>query len=618
MKLNALTVTNVRVFEGTHRLPLAPGLNVFVGKNNSGKSTLLRVPGLVSYGYLHDASAPTAEAARTGAQETGLEVEISFSGGELRSIAPVFASALSDARLRSEQPRQAGPEIRVAAHPDFLDWAAPSGEPVSLGLGIRRVAGESNVSFRVPSSRQTPQVVRELRWWRQYSVETTPAYNTMVLAAAPDVNTFVAAFRDWFRTGPLGSWAHRPTGGTGSTFGQPARRLQSDEDAAVKEALVFLKMKHDAQFERLAASLQRALPEFGRLDFDDDYKPAFKLGSVDQLLNRNFVGAGSWTFLAILAAAHTGVATGMQVLALDEPHLHLHPGLERRLVRELMNTNYGAGSGPPQLLVATHSPVFLDAAWRDGKVYLLDWADETRTTVVPQELSADDIRRHVRSAVSTTSVADLVYADRVVFVEGPSDATALAMLTGGETIDGVRLRFEPLREPDNVGKREVVRALRVVSRGFRSGGPVHRPVLCLDRDKQGTVDKDWDKWADEDPNVAFEVRWLGLPGHDAESLFADEAFLVALFRDLSVVAGEERVVEEVRAAVDAITANQAPGREQKASQMLAKLHESLRGADDTTRSKKDLLEVLVEFYFRSGTKLARVEELRNALTGGRS
>ena len=42
--VTGIRLTNLRVFEGEHFFPVAEGLTVLMGRNNSGKSTVLRAP----------------------------------------------------------------------------------------------------------------------------------------------------------------------------------------------------------------------------------------------------------------------------------------------------------------------------------------------------------------------------------------------------------------------------------------------------------------------------------------------------------------------------------------------------------------------------------------------
>ncbi len=47
MKLTAIRLENIRVFDGEHVIPIAGGLTVLMGRNNAGKSSALRAPFLL-------------------------------------------------------------------------------------------------------------------------------------------------------------------------------------------------------------------------------------------------------------------------------------------------------------------------------------------------------------------------------------------------------------------------------------------------------------------------------------------------------------------------------------------------------------------------------------------
>ena len=104
----------------------------------------------------------------------------------------------------------------------------------------------------------------------------------------------------------------------------------------------------------------------------------------------------------------------------EEPEVHLHPGLERVLHRYLIEKSENM-----QLFVATHSANFLDASTRQN-VYLVS-RSEGKTSDVHKVASEGDLLK-ITEEVGLRPSTVLMF-DRLVFVEGPSDEEVLTELS---------------------------------------------------------------------------------------------------------------------------------------------------------------------------------------------
>ena len=107
-----------------------------------------------------------------------------------------------------------------------------------------------------------------------------------------------------------------------------------------------------------------------------------------------------------------------QIVILDEPETHLHPGLGKKLLWAMQNAEGGG-----QILFSNHSPLFINSVTLPQVLRVIKDADSTKAFGLPikkqhysykrliQELNADNV--------------EMLFADTAVLVEGISDRILL-------------------------------------------------------------------------------------------------------------------------------------------------------------------------------------------------
>ena len=245
-----------------------------------------------------------------------------------------------------------------------------------------------------------------------------------------------------------------------------------------------------------------------------------------------------------------------------------------------------------QLIVATHSPVFIEEALRQGTLQVIEWEDRAAALARVTPIRATEAQwAHVRRS------ADFLYARTVLFVEGKSDEAALWELRHLVTVPcyvmalGIKDWF--LQRAPNVEKRvtgrERLAALAPLAH-VRGGGPAR---LLLDDDAREIAMKVIDKL---DIRELEPPVFVGESGQDFESAFCEREFLADFFRSN----GTSSQPEELLAQIDEVLSMSAKGCE-RLSLLFDALGES--GAD-----KQDILAKVARHFASRPTAFSTVRQ----------
>ena len=141
-------------------------------------------------------------------------------------------------------------------------------------------------------------------------------------------------------------------------------------------------------------------------------------------------GSGIGQVLAILYVVLT--SNHSRTVLIDEPQSFLHPGAARKLI-ELLRAEFPQH----QFVVSTHSPSVINAA--DPDAILLARNDQTTSTLDQVDMKQASAVRGYLAEVGA-SLADVYGADRILWVEGPTEEACFPKVLRiilGEGLGGV-------------------------------------------------------------------------------------------------------------------------------------------------------------------------------------
>lgn len=472
-------------------------LNVFVGRNNAGKSSvqvLLQKFASVVRGESVDwtgvITQPDAAARR-------LQLDLTFtlspaererllqglSGDQERIKALIETPLFRTARYVFESP-SGNPELlhlRRVTLPaedgkdaDVVRMAAPSeergGNPTTYVTQLHGLSG-----FGRPFASEVLECSGKIvsRHEVRFQVGLVLALNGNQLGgdSAPERRILVSLVEFFERTFFFAPYRHSV-----ATAGVQAADVLATDGSNLPQVLHSLLANDQRRYRRVQELIDGAVPDLGALQTPlfsgNQTEVAFRPPS-DVLLRLRDMGAGLEQLLMVAAVL---VTRGPAItLFVDEPESHLHPGAQRYLLARLVE-------GSSQVFLSTHSPVFL-APIHNPITYRFQLSGGTTSVTRADQ---PEVMAGLLGDLGVRN-SDLLLSDALVFVEGEGDEEAFIAI---DELLGSQLQLRNINVVAIGGSRHAIATARVtreVLRRISAAAPVPH-MFVLDRDERSNED----------------------------------------------------------------------------------------------------------------------------------
>lgn len=481
MRLTSIRLRNFKCFADSGEVALSPSLNIFVGQNDSGKSTLLEALTLVQPANPHRSLRTVPTRSSSPQSISNVDIGFRFEGDEVQAWCRLRPTFLIPGL-------EGGPSLSLRRYVDLtreafdLACTYASGVP-PRGLSRQLVPLDPNLRVQVTNLAHPHGV--ELR--AEGEVRGNLQDFGYELAGYGQNSIYV------FK-------AERMNIGECTVAGQS---ILMPNAANLADVLNQLSTRNQPQFNRLMGHVRTIFPHITNIS-----APLIGANTARILVWHTPVELEREDLAIPLAASGTGIgqvlamlyvvvtSTEPRVVVIDEPQSFLHPGAVRKLLEILrIYTRH-------QYIITTHSPAALSLEEKDS-IFLVKRGSEGSTLVALDAAKQEDMRLFL--AEVGARLGDVFGADGVLWVEGATEEACFPILLrdlaqlklAGVVVLGVL-------STDELAARHTMRIWEIYRR-LSGASTLMPPALAFVLDRENRSDR---LRADMDRASQGLVRWL--------------------------------------------------------------------------------------------------------------
>lgn len=443
MHVSGLMVRNFRSLQCVN-LAFQPGLNVLVGKNNAGKTNIIR-----ALDYVLGEKWPTYReieqrdffASKTGDPESdAFLIAVRLGGRDLYQ--DLLAHVKSKVMVRHLSQAPNWNDLTYFLHQVESDGTQEYWYYGDLGRHLA-LAEHLILFLAVPREGQRADRVFGLVFKEGQTWHAVPRF-AGELRDALITTAYVPAFRDPESELRITQW---------NWYGKLIRNLytQGTEEqhermrAAEETQSATLREIFESATEQLRTDLEKAIFHYG-LSFEpssrvrnEEHKQIMIF--IDDGLHAPFYEKGSGIQSALIIALFSLYCErfhrGSSLLLVEEPEIYLHPQARRAVEARLVSFSQpksDASSCSRQVIISTHSPEFLRSASLRSVTLVRKALGQTATDVLKLSQNSKTPSETRIAQIVETRNAEAFFADHVILVEGGEEylIPPLADLVMGE------------------------------------------------------------------------------------------------------------------------------------------------------------------------------------------